>query len=56
MRANLRFVNVLYEFGQSRGVTSAQVALAWQLAQNPWIVPITGTTKDHRLAGNLGAA
>jgi aryl-alcohol dehydrogenase-like predicted oxidoreductase len=37
-------------------VTSAQVAIAWLLAQKPWIVPIPGTTKLHRLEENLGAA
>jgi aryl-alcohol dehydrogenase-like predicted oxidoreductase len=37
-------------------VTPAQVALAWLLAQKPWIVPIPGTTKPHRLKENLGAA
>jgi aryl-alcohol dehydrogenase-like predicted oxidoreductase len=39
-----------------RKVTPAQIALAWLLAQKPWIVPIPGTTKPHRLEENLGAA
>lgn len=56
MRANLRLVNVLYEFGRTRGVTSSQVALAWLLAQKPWIVPIPGTTKLSHLEENLRAA
>jgi aryl-alcohol dehydrogenase-like predicted oxidoreductase len=38
-----------------KGVTPAQIALAWLLAQKPWIVPIPGTTKLHRLEENLGA-
>ena len=41
---------------ESKGATSAQIALAWLLAQKPWIVPIPGTTKLHRLEENLGAA
>ena len=41
---------------KSKGATSAQIALAWLLAQKPWIVPIPGTTKLHRLEENLGAA
>lgn len=40
---------------ERKGATSAQVALAWLLAQKPWIVPIPGTTKPHRLEENLGA-
>ena len=40
---------------QAKGVTLAQVALAWLLARKPWIVPIPGTTKLHRLQENLGA-
>ena len=39
-----------------KGVTPAQISLAWVLAQKPWIVPIPGTTKPHRLEENLGAA
>jgi aryl-alcohol dehydrogenase-like predicted oxidoreductase len=41
---------------ERKGATPAQVALAWLLAQRPWIVPIPGTTKLHRLEENLGAA
>ena len=40
---------------EHKGATPAQVALAWLLAQKPWIVPIPGTTKRHRLEENLGA-
>ena len=42
--------------GNKDGATPAQVALAWLLAQKPWMVPIPGTTKLHRLQENLGAA
>jgi aryl-alcohol dehydrogenase-like predicted oxidoreductase len=44
------------ELAAEKGATSAQIALAWLLAQKPWIVPIPGTTKLHRLKENLGAA
>ena len=54
--ANLDFVETLRTIAVRRGVTSAQIALAWLLAQRPWIVPIPGTTKLHRLEENLGAA
>ena len=54
--ANLRLVEVLGDLAASKGVTPAQIALAWLLAQRPWIVPIPGTTKLHRLGENLGAA
>jgi aryl-alcohol dehydrogenase-like predicted oxidoreductase len=53
--ANLAFVEWLKSFAKSKGATSAQIALAWILAQRPWIVPIPGTTKRHRLEENLGA-
>ena len=43
-------------FAARKGATPAQIALAWLLAQKPWIVPIPGTTKLHRLHENLGAA
>lgn len=56
MRANLAIVEVLNKFGRTRGATSAQVALAWLLAQKPWIVPIPGTTKLAHLEENLRAA
>ena len=43
------------EFAGRRNATPAQIALAWLLAQRPWIAPIPGTTKPHRLEENLGA-
>ena len=49
-------VEVLSGIAAEKGVTNAQIALAWLLAQKPWIVPIPGTTKLHRLEENLGAA
>lgn len=55
-KANLEFVDWLKRFAQARRATPAQVALAWLLARQPWIVPIPGTTKRHRLEENLGAA
>ena len=55
-RANLAFVEVLRGLAAARGATPAQVALAWLLAQKPWIVPIPGTTKLYRLEENLAAA
>ncbi|HEY0335480.1 MAG TPA: aldo/keto reductase [Stenotrophomonas sp.] len=55
-RANQRLVDLLGEIASARGATPAQIALAWLLAQKPWIVPIPGTTKLHRLEENLGAA
>jgi aryl-alcohol dehydrogenase-like predicted oxidoreductase len=54
--ANLALVQLLGSLGQRLGATPAQVALAWLLAQKPWIVPIPGTTKPARLDENLGAA
>jgi aryl-alcohol dehydrogenase-like predicted oxidoreductase len=56
MRANLALVEVLNGFGRMRGATSAQVALAWLMAQKPWIVAIPGTTKLAHLEENLRAA
>ena len=53
--ANQGLVNVLGGIAAAKGVTSAQIALAWLLTQKPWIVPIPGTTKLHRLEENLGA-
>lgn len=53
IRANLRIVNVLQEFGRTRGMTPAQVALGWLLQKAPWIVPIPGTTKLSHLEENL---
>ena len=54
--ANQALVDALASIAQAKGVTPAQVALAWLLAKQPWIVPIPGTTKLHRLEENLGAA
>lgn len=56
LRANKALVAALMQIAESKGVTPAQIALAWLLAQKPWIVPIPGTTKLHRLEENLGAA
>ena len=55
-KANLAFVDWLKHFAERKQATPAQIALAWLLAQKPWIVPIPGTTKRHRLDENLGAA
>jgi aryl-alcohol dehydrogenase-like predicted oxidoreductase len=55
-KANLAFVEWLKSFAAGKKATPAQIALAWLLAQKPWIVPIPGTTKRHRLEENLGAA
>jgi len=55
-KANLAFVDWLKAFAARRNATPAQIALAWLLAQKPWIVPIPGTTKPDRLQENLGAA
>ena len=54
-RANQALVDVLSKIAGQKGVTNAQIALAWLLAQKPWIVPIPGTTKLHRIEENLGA-
>ncbi|MGA1806870.1 MULTISPECIES: aldo/keto reductase [Sphingobium] len=53
---NLALVDLLKGIAAEKGVTPAQIAIAWLLAQKPWIVPIPGTTKLHRLEENLGAA
>jgi aryl-alcohol dehydrogenase-like predicted oxidoreductase len=55
-KANQALVDVLGEIVARKQATSAQIALAWLLAQKPWIVPIPGTTKLHRLEENIGAA
>ena len=55
-KANLAFVEWLKTFAATKDATPAQIALAWLLAQRPWIVPIPGTTKLHRLEENLGGA
>jgi aryl-alcohol dehydrogenase-like predicted oxidoreductase len=53
--ANLALVDLLKQIAERKKATPAQVALAWLLAQRPWIVPIPGTTKLHRLEENLGS-
>ena len=55
-KANRDLVDLIGEVAARKNATSAQVALTWLLAQNPWIVPIPGTTKLHRLDENLAAA
>jgi aryl-alcohol dehydrogenase-like predicted oxidoreductase len=55
LKVNLVFVDLLKEVAQRKNATPAQVAIAWLLAQKPWIVPIPGTTKIDRLIENLGA-
>ena len=54
-KANQVVVDLVASIAGRKGATSAQLALAWVLAQRPWIVPIPGTTKLHRLEENLGA-
>jgi aryl-alcohol dehydrogenase-like predicted oxidoreductase len=54
-KANQAMVDLLGRFAQQKKATPAQIALAWLLAQKPWIVPIPGTTKLHRLEENIGA-
>lgn len=56
LQANQALVSLLGQIADDKGVTRAQISLAWLLAQKPWIVPIPGTTKLHRLEENLGAA
>jgi len=55
MTNNQPIIEFLRTFGAKKGATPAQIALAWLTAQKPWIVPIPGTTKLHRLKENLGA-
>jgi aryl-alcohol dehydrogenase-like predicted oxidoreductase len=55
-KANQAMVDLIGRFAQQKKATPAQIALAWLLAQKPWIVPIPGTTKLHRLEENIGAA
>ena len=55
-KANQALVDLLGQVAKRKGATAAQIALAWLLAQKPWIVPIPGTTKLNRLEENLGAA
>jgi aryl-alcohol dehydrogenase-like predicted oxidoreductase len=54
-KANQAMVDLIGKFAQQKKATPAQIALAWLLAQKPWIVPIPGTTKLHRLDENIGA-
>jgi aryl-alcohol dehydrogenase-like predicted oxidoreductase len=54
-KANQRLVELLGKFAEQKKATPAQIALAWLLAKKPWIVPIPGTTKLHRLEENIGA-
>ncbi|MEY4204652.1 MAG: hypothetical protein RL013_2356 [Bacteroidota bacterium] len=54
--ANKRLLDLLHLFAERKNATPAQIALAWVLAQKPWIVPIPGTTKMHRLTENIAAA
>lgn len=56
LRANQVVIDLLARIGKRKHATPAQIALAWLLAQRPWIVPIPGTTKLHRLDENIGAA
>ena len=55
LKANMALVQIVRDVATGKGATPAQIALAWLLAQKPWIVPIPGTTKRHRLEENLGA-
>jgi aryl-alcohol dehydrogenase-like predicted oxidoreductase len=55
-KANRAFVDLLGRIAERKGATPAQVALAWLLAEKPWIVPIPGTTKLHRLEENNASA
>ncbi|MGO7635119.1 aldo/keto reductase [Rhizobium leguminosarum] len=54
-KANFALVDLIKRIGDRKGATPAQIALSWLLAQKPWIAPIPGTTKQHRLEENLGA-
>ena len=55
-KANRALVDLLGRIANQKNATSAQIALAWLLAHKPWIVPIPGTTKPHRLEENIKAA
>jgi len=55
LKANQAVIDLLGSIAEQKQVTPAQIALAWLLAQKPWIVPIPGTTKLHRLDENIGA-
>ena len=54
-KANQALVDLIGKIAEQKKATPAQIALAWLLAQKPWIVPIPGTTKLHRLEENIGA-
>jgi len=56
LKANQALVDLLGQIADRKKATAAQIALAWLLAQKPWVVPIPGTTKLHRLDENIGAA
>jgi aryl-alcohol dehydrogenase-like predicted oxidoreductase len=56
LKSNRALVDLIRDVAARKGASPAQIALAWLLAQKPWIVPIPGTTKSHRLQENLGAA
>jgi aryl-alcohol dehydrogenase-like predicted oxidoreductase len=56
LKANQSLIDLLGQIAKKKNATPAQIALAWLLAQKPWIVPIPGTTKLHRLDENIGAA
>lgn len=55
-KANMALVDIVSSVAERKGATPAQIALAWLLAQKPWVVPIPGTTRLHRMEENLGAA
>ena len=55
LKANQALVDLVGSFAQQKKATPAQIALAWLLAQKPWMVPIPGTTKLHRLEENIGS-
>lgn len=56
LEANEQLIDLLNVISEDKGISPAQIALAWLLAQKPWIVPIPGTTKRHRLEENMAAA
>ena len=56
MEKNQALVDLIKRIAEEKEATPAQIAIAWLLAQKPWIVPIPGTTKLHRLEENIGAA
>jgi aryl-alcohol dehydrogenase-like predicted oxidoreductase len=55
LKANRGLVNIIQTFAAQKHATPAQITLAWLIAQKPWIVPIPGTTKLHRLKENIGS-